>query len=95
MVLLGETLKKLRTDRQLNQGQLAEMMGLAASAISSYESCSRRPSYEILIKYARIFHVSTDYILGIDRQDYLDISDLSDKEKEAVTQVVSVFRNVR
>ena len=95
MVLLGETLKKLRIDRRLNQGQLAEMMGLAASAISSYESCSRRPSYEILIKYARIFHVSTDYILGIDRQDYLDISDLSDKEKEAVTQVVSVFRNVR
>ena len=95
MVLLGETLKKLRIDRRLNQGQLAEMMGLATSAISRYESCSRRPSYEILIKYARIFHVSTDYILGIERRDYLDISDLSDKEKEAVTQVVSVFRNVR
>lgn len=95
MVLLGETLKKLRIDRRLNQSQLAEMMGLATSAISSYESCARRPSYEILVKYARIFHVSTDYILGIERRDYLDISDLSDKEKEAVTQVISVFRNVR
>ncbi len=61
MVLLGEKLKKLRIDRRLNQSHLAEMMGLATSAISSYESCSRRPSYEILIKYARIFHVSTDY----------------------------------
>lgn len=95
MVLLGETLKKLRIDRRLNQSQLAEMMGLATSAISSYESCARRPSYEILVKYARIFHVSTDYILGIERRDYLDISDLSDKEKEAVAQVISVFRNVR
>ncbi|MBD5156987.1 MAG: helix-turn-helix transcriptional regulator [Butyrivibrio sp.] len=95
MVLLGETLKKLRIDRRLNQGQLAEMMGLATSAISSYESCSRRPSYEILVKYARIFHVSTDYLLGIERQDYLDISDLSDKEKEAVMQVISVFRNIK
>lgn len=95
MVLLGETLKKLRIDRKLNQSQLAEMMGLATSAISSYESCARRPSYEILVKYARIFHVSTDYILGIERRDYLDISDLSDKEKEAVAQVISVFRNVR
>lgn len=71
------------------------MMGLATSAISSYESCSRRPSYEILIKYARIFHVSTDYLLGIERQDYIDISDLSDKEKEAVMQVISVFRNLK
>lgn len=95
MVLLGETLKKLRIDRRLNQGQLAEMMGLATSAISSYESCSRRPSYEILVKYARIFHVSTDYLLGIERHDYLDISDLSDKEKEAVMQVISVFRNIK
>lgn len=95
MVLLGETLKKLRIDRRLNQGQLAEMMGLATSAISSYESCSRRPSYEILVKYARIFHVSTDYLLGIEHQDYLDISDLSDKEKEAVMQVISVFRNIK
>ncbi len=95
MVLLGETLKKLRIDRRLNQGQLAEMMGLATSAISSYESCSRRPSYEILVKYARIFHVSTDYLLGIEHQDYLDISDLSDKEREAVMQVISVFRNIK
>lgn len=95
MVLLGETLKKLRIHRRLNQGQLAEMMGLATSAISSYESCSSRPSYEILIKYARIFHVSTDYLLGIERQDYIDISDLSDKEKEAVMQVISVFRNLK
>ncbi|MCM1307808.1 MAG: helix-turn-helix domain-containing protein [Butyrivibrio sp.] len=95
MVLLGDTLKKLRTDKRLNQGQLAEMMGLATSAISSYESCSRRPSYEILVKYARIFHVSTDYLLGLERQDYLDISDLDDKEKEAVRQVVAVFRNLK
>ncbi len=94
MVLLGEKLKKLRIDRRLNQSHLAEMMGLATSAISSYESCSRRPSYEILIKYARIFHVSTDYLLGIERQNYLDISDLDSKEKEIVIQVISVFRNI-
>lgn len=94
MVLLGEKLKKLRIDRKLNQSHLAEMMGLATSAISSYESCSRRPSYEILIKYARIFHVSTDYLLGIERQNYLDISDLGSKEKEIVIQVISVFRNI-
>ncbi len=95
MVLLGDKLKKLRLDRNFTQGQLADMMGLATSAISSYESCARRPSYEILIKYARIFHVSTDFLLGLEKQDYLDLSDLSDTEKEAVMQVITVFRKIR
>lgn len=95
MILIGERLKKLRMDRRLKQSELAEMMGLAASAISSYESCLRRPSYEILVKYAAVFHVSTDYLLGSARQDCLDISDLDEKEKEAVRQVVSAFRNIK
>lgn len=85
----------LRNSRSLTQGDLAQMMGLATSAISSYESCSRRPSYEVLIKYARIFHVSTDFLLGIEKQDYLDVSDLSAKEKEAVLQVITVSRNIK
>lgn len=85
----------LRNSRSLTQGDLAQMMGLATSAISSYESCSRRPSYEVLIKYARIFHVSTDFLLGIEKQDYLDVSDLSAKEKEAVLQVITVFQNIK
>ncbi|MBD5156925.1 MAG: helix-turn-helix transcriptional regulator [Butyrivibrio sp.] len=95
MVLFGDKLKMLRNSRNLTQENLAEMMGLATSAISSYESCSRRPSYEILIKYARIFHVSTDFLLGIEKHEYLDVSDLSAKEKEAVLQVITVFRNIK
>lgn len=95
MILLGDKLKMLRNSHSLTQGDLAQMMGLATSAISSYESCSRRPSYEVLIKYARIFHVSTDFLLGIEKQDYLDVSDLSAKEKEAVLQVITVFRNIK
>lgn len=95
MILLGDKLKMLRNSRSLTQGDLAQMMGLATSAISSYESCSRRPSYEVLIKYARIFHVSTDFLLGIEKQDYLDVSDLSAKEKEAVLQVITVFQNIK
>lgn len=95
MVLFGDKLKMLRNSRNLTQDNLAEMMGLATSAISSYESCSRRPSYEILLKYARIFHVSTDFLLGIEKEDQLDVSDLSAKEKEAVRQIITAFRNIK
>lgn len=94
MVILGEKLRDLRKTNNLTQEQLAMRLGLAVSAISSYESCSRRPSYEILIKYARIFHVSTDYILGLSKRDYIDVTGLNDKEKAAVMNVVTVITDL-
>ena len=56
---MGEKLYSLRIEKKLTQKQLAARIGLAISAVSSYESGSRYPSFETLIKLARIFHVST------------------------------------
>ena len=63
---LGEKLKQLRLEKNLTQKQLADRLGVAISAISSYESDTRCPTFDTLIKYARIFHVSTDYLLGLE-----------------------------
>ena len=65
MVDFGEKVKNLRLERNLTQKQLANMAGVAVSAISSYESGNRYPSYDVLINLAHIFHVSTDYLLGL------------------------------
>lgn len=92
---MGKRLKELRTDRKLTQQQLASQIGLATSAISSYESGNRYPSYEVLIKYSKIFHVSTDYLLGIESLDTVDVSDLTKKEKETVIQVINTFIDAR
>ena len=39
----------------------------------------RYPSYEALIKLARIFHVSTDYLLGITDKRNVDVTGLDDE----------------
>lgn len=92
---MGKRLKELRTERKLTQQQLASQIGLATSAISSYESGNRYPSYEVLIKYSKIFHVTTDYLLGIESLDTVDVSDLTKKEKETVIQVINTFIDAR
>lgn len=61
----GEKLKTLRTKNNLTQVQLAERVGVTKSMISAYETSARLPSFEILIKFAHIFKVSTDYLLGV------------------------------
>ncbi|MGN0369402.1 MAG: helix-turn-helix domain-containing protein [Butyrivibrio sp.] len=94
MINMGERLKNLRIKNNLTQQQLAELIGLANSAISSYESGYRYPSYDVLIKYTHIFHVSSDYILGLDSKNTVDVSDLSKPEVDAVIEVINVFRKV-
>ena len=93
MVNMGEKLKSLRTENKLTQKQVAERIGLAISAVSSYEAGTRYPSYESLVKLARIYHVSTDYLLGIASTRNIDVSGLNDNEIEVVAQLVDMLRN--
>ena len=88
---LGEKLKQLRLEKNLTQKQLADRLGVAIS-ISSYESDTRCPTFDTLIKYARIFHVSTDYLLGLEPIHTLDVSGLSDTEILVVAQLVDIIR---
>ena len=92
MVNMGEKLKSLRLEKKLTQKQIADRIGLAISAVSSYESGTRYPSFEVLIKLSRIFHVSTDYLLGITEQRVIDVTGLDDNEVELVLQLVDMLR---
>ena len=90
---MGEKLKSLRIEKNLTQKQVADRIGLAISAVSSYESGTRYPSYDVLVKLARIFHVSTDYLLGMTDKRNINVTGLSDNEIELVSQLVDTLRN--
>lgn len=89
---MGDKLKSLRIEKKLTQKQVADRIGLAISAVSSYESGSRYPSYDVLIRLAHIFHVSTDYLLGMTDKRNVDVTGLSDDEIEVVSQLVEMLR---
>ena len=82
MVDFGNRLKQLRIDARLTQQELANQIGLTKSVVSYYELQERSPSPEILIKLAKIFHVSTDYLLGLDVKtaQHLDVSGLTNED---------------
>ena len=61
--------------------------------ISYYEHGDRLPSYDVLIKLSRIFHVTTDYLLGLDHKKTIDVSHLSDAEVAAIISIVDVISN--
>lgn len=92
LVDMGNKLKTLRIENKMTQKQVADRIGLAISAVSSYESGSRYPSYDVLIKLANMFHVSTDYLLNMTSRRTIDISDLSEDEIELISQLVNKLR---
>ena len=81
MVDFGEKLKELRIKAGLTQKQLADKLWLSKATVSYYEQSLRYPSPEMLIKLSNVFHVSTDYLLGIeDKKQTLDVTDLADED---------------
>lgn len=88
----GARLKELRSQAGLTQKQLAEQIGVTKSVVSFYELRERTPSPEILVKLAALFHVSSDYLLGIEKGTYIDISGLDTDDEKAVRLVVEQLR---
>ena len=90
---IGNFIMQNRKAKKLTQKQVADRIGLAISAVSSYESGTRYPSYDVLAKLARIFHVSTDYLLGMTDTRNVDVTGLNDNEIELVSQLVDMLRS--
>lgn len=61
----GKRLKKLRSDKELTQLQLSEILDTAKSNISKYEADIIEPNIAMLGKLAKYFDVSIDYLLGL------------------------------
>lgn len=62
--IFPERLRAGRELRDLSQGELARRAGLQASAISHFETGTRKPSFDNLKRLADALNVTTDYLLG-------------------------------
>ena len=92
MVDFGNRLRALRIAKGWTQSQLSSRLGLTKSVISAYETALRYPSYDILIRIAALFGVSSDYLLGIEAAQTLDVTGLSDEHVELVRKLIDALR---
>ena len=61
---LGDRIRKLRTEKELEQKELAQILQVHKGTVSNWENNKRIPDSEMLIKIANYFSVTTDYLLG-------------------------------
>ena len=86
---LAPRLRQLRLDKHLRQDQVAALIGIDKSTVSAYENDLRQPSCEILVRFANLYRVSVDFLLGRNDNQTLDVSGLTSTEIAMVRNLVA------
>ena len=64
--MLGTRIQELRGSIGWSQVELAKRLGVAKQTVSNWENENIQPSIEMLVRLARMFNVTTDYLLGLE-----------------------------
>lgn len=62
--MIGKNLKRLRTEHNITQKELADYLGVTPKAVSFYELDQRMPPPELIIKIVDRFNVTIDFLFG-------------------------------
>lgn len=73
-MILSDTIKKLRREKDLTQEQLAEKLGVSSQAVSKWETSETYPDGSLLVPLANALGVSLDTLFGNDSVYMADVS---------------------
>ncbi len=92
MQTLGDRLKNLRKEKKYTLEQVAKKLNTTKISISRYENNLREPKGETISQFAKLFNVSTDYLLGhtddkfaLTNEDKTDIKNSIEKIKSELS----------
>ena len=77
---LNERLKALRIEKPLTQKELGKYLGVSEVSVRCWENGTKNPSMSAIIALANLFHVTTDYLLGVSVDENKDNLLLSQQE---------------
>ena len=62
---ISDRIKELRNEKHISQKMLAEQIGVSQKAIDFWEKGINEPKASYIIRLAKFFNVTTDYLLGL------------------------------
>ncbi len=98
----AQRLRAARELRELSQGRLANRADLQASAVSHFETGTRKPSFDNLRKLADALEVTTDYLLGRvpdpvglagPERIYRNLGQLTGSDRKTVEDIIEILAN--
>lgn len=90
--MISEKIRELRIRHEFTQLQLANKLGLTRSSVNAWEQGISVPSTQYVVELAKIFNVSTDYLLGVEKTSTVNVSGLEVKDVQVVYDLVDRLR---
>ena len=91
--MTADRIKALRESRGWTQAELARRMNMTRNGINSWEQGLSMPSPQSLVDLARLFSVSTDYLLGVEKHNTVNVSGLDEKDVALIAQLAERLRS--
>ncbi len=91
--MTAERIKILRTARGWTQAELARRLGITRNGVNSWEQGLSMPSPAFLVELAKVFSVSTDYLLGIERLESINVTGLEEQDVAVLSELADRLRH--
>lgn len=91
--MLGQRICELRLAFGWSQVELAKRLGVAKQTVSNWENENIQPSIEMLVRLAKLFNVTTDFMLGLENIPRLSIDGLPVNVVAHLSQFIEDYRN--
>ena len=91
-VLTAERIKALREARGWTQAELARRMNMTRNGINSWEQGLSMPSPPSLVDLAKLFSVSTDYLLGVENHSTVNVTGLNEEDVALLARLADRLR---
>lgn len=85
-------IKKLRISAGMTQTELARLMSVTRSSVNAWEMGISAPTAAKLVELSQLFHVSTDYLLGLKRQETIRLDDFTEEQKAILYSLTAYFQ---
>lgn len=90
--MLGQRINELRIALGWSQVYLAKKLSISKQTVSNWENENIQPSIEMLIQLAKLFHVSTDYLLGLEDLSTIHVAELPLPFVAHLTQIIEDYK---
>lgn len=91
--MTADRIKALRESRGWTQAEFARRMNMTRNGINSWEQGLSMPSPQSLVDLARLFSVSTDYLLGVEKHNTVNVTGLDEKDVALIAQLAERLRS--
>ena len=92
MKMTSERIKALREARGWTQAELARRLSITRNGVNSWEQGLSMPSPACLVDLAKLFSVSTDYLLGVERLETVIVTGLNEEDIALLAQLADRLR---